>query len=351
MNSTNATNYPLTYWFDHFGFPYILDLINFYTITPLSLISLCLNIITYHILVKVPFLNSEFYSYMKLYVLNATFLSLLLMTTFIVSTHNIFEFTNSYGAEFYTLYLYGFFQSILLIFGSGLEFLLLIERSLYFSPTSFKNIKIIFKSNKCLFVFLIMTFLISGIFIFAVQPDYLDVQLDDKAWHRIWYHGVTSFSLTLAGNALFVFAYFIRDVLPLFLKIALNVFIVYLIKDYTRKLQMEKLAFAQKIQVCLHNSQSQSSLNAKNKTHHNLLSKVEVNQTHTAIIMSLFSLLEHSFYVFGHVLYFFHFYELYIFFFYAAFFSMVLKLIGNIFILYLFNSLFRNEVKKYLKFL
>ena len=127
MNSTNATFYPLAYWFAQFCFPYKLDLLNFYTITPLSLISLGLNIFAYRILIRAPFLNSEFYGYMKYYVLYGAFFSIILTTSFISYTRNIFDFTNSYGACLYGLYSTGFFYGALLIFGSGLEILLLLH--------------------------------------------------------------------------------------------------------------------------------------------------------------------------------------------------------------------------------
>ena len=348
MNSTNATFYPLTYWFAKFGFPYKLDLLNFYTITPLSLISLCLNVFAYRILIKAPFLNSEFFGFMKYYVLYGAFFSLVLTTSFTSFTRNIFDFTNSYGACLYGLYSSGFFHAALVIFGSGLEILLLFERSLYFSPSSFKNMKIIIKSKKFLFIFLIIACLIGVIFIFGADPSYLDVQLDEKTWHRVWYYGVTSFSLTIAGNVLFYFANITRDILPLILKITLNTFIVYSIKNYTRKLEMEKQAFAQKISFS--SPIDQIHVNTNNRTHYGFISKAQRNQTYSAIIMSLFSLFEHTFYAMAYGMYFFNKVELYVFFVYAGLLSIVLKLIGNILILFIFNSLFRNEIKKCLKF-
>ena len=351
MNSTNATYQPLSYWFGQFGFPYTLDSLVFYTITPLSLISLCLNIITFRILTKLSFLRSQFYSYMKFYILNSALLSLLLMTVVVSSTRNIYQFTNSYAACFYGLYIFMFLKTNFIMIGSGFEISLLIERSFYFSPNFFKSIKVLTKSKKFIFIFFIFTCLISIVFVFAAEPNYLDVELDEKTWYRIWYYGVTSFSLTLTGNALIIFAYLFRDILPLIIKLTLNAYIVNSLKKYTRKLKMRKLEIASKISYSLDNDQIQINLNKNNGTHYNYVSKADRNQTYTAVIMSFFSLLEHSFYSLGYVLYFFHHFELYTFFIYAAFLSILFKLIGNIFILYIFNSLFRNEVRKYFKFL
>ena len=141
MNSTNETFYSLAYWYDLFGFSYIVDILYFYVSTPISLVSFCLNITSFYVLNKKPFLKSKFFTYMRLYVLSNTFLSLLLTTTFIMGTHNIFEFTNSYECIFYGTYIFACFQSALLLFSSLLEILMIIERSLYFLPVRFKTIK------------------------------------------------------------------------------------------------------------------------------------------------------------------------------------------------------------------
>ena len=62
--------------------------------------------------------------------------------------------------------------------------------------------------------------------------------------------------------------------------------------------------------------------------------------------MSMFSLLEHSFNIVWYVLNFFNSFYLANGFLYAALLSVVLKLIGNLFILRKFNSLFSIELKK-----
>ena len=103
-----------------------------------------LNIVQYTLLG----LGSLFVTVTIVKVFYGAFFSLILTTSFISFTRNIFDFTNSYGACLYGLYLNGFFQTALLIFGSGLEISLLFERSLYFSPSSFKNMKIVVKSKK-----------------------------------------------------------------------------------------------------------------------------------------------------------------------------------------------------------
>ena len=347
MNSTNETFYPLSYWFDLFGYTYIFDSLYFFALTPICLISLGLNIMTFHALNKKPFMKSRFFSYMRYYVFNGIFQSLISMTTFIINTHNFFEFTNTYEALFYGIYIYFSLFSSSLLFGSCLEILMVIERSLYFLPAKFKKIKIINIKIISIIVLLISVF-INAIFIFLTEPAYSDVQLSEKTWHRIWYFGFTSFSSTLAGSILNFLVHIIRDIFPLILKIALNSLIVYLVKDYSKKLQMEKLEFAQKITFTKENDQNTTA--EINTTHYNFISKTDRNQTFVAILMSLFSLFEHAFNILWYFIYLFNRIVLSNAFLYAALLSVLIKLICNFFILYKFNCLFRNEIKKMFKF-
>ena len=262
MNSTNETFYPLSYWFDLFGYTYIFDSLYFFALTPICLISLGLNIITFRVLIRKPFMKSRFFSYMRHYVLNGIFQSLILMTTFIINTHNFFEFTNTYEALFYGIYIYFCLFSSSLLFGSCLETLMVIERSLYFLPAKFKkikiiNIKIVFLITMVLSVFMSATIILSN------ECAYFDVQLSENTSYRIWYLGVKSFTSSLVGGILNYLFYIVKDVLPLILKILSNSFLVYLMKTYKKKLEMEKLAFAQKITFSIENEPNTAFLNTQ----------------------------------------------------------------------------------------
>ena len=94
--------------------------------------------------------------------------------------------------------------------------------------------------------------------------------------------------------------------------------------------------------MSLHKNQSQINLNTKRTIHYNFYTKNRKKSD----IMSLFSLLEHSFYPLEYSLYFFRFFELYLYFVYGALLFYLFKLIENILILYFFNSLFRKELKR-----
>ena len=76
------------------------------------------------------------------------------------------------------------------------------------------------------------------------------------------------------------------------------------------------------------------------------ISKTDRNQTYIAIIMCVFSLIEHLFYTLSYMMYFLKHFSLANIFYFLALVSICLKYIANFFLLYKFNDLFRSELKK-----
>ena len=143
MNSTNETFYPLDYWFGVYGYPYISDIIEAYVVTPIWLLCLILSIFSLFILLKAPFFESNFFSYMRLYVANCLILSLLGLTTIISATHRFFSITNTYEAVLFSNCVGWFASNSLILFSSCLEMCLVVERVLYLLPKGYSRIKIV----------------------------------------------------------------------------------------------------------------------------------------------------------------------------------------------------------------
>ena len=75
---------------------------------------------------------------------------------------------------------------------------------------------------------------------------------------------------------------------------------------------------------------------------------IKKNQTYISLIMCIFSILEHLFYIFSYILYFLNEYSDSNIFFYVATLFITNKHLFNILILYKFNSLFKSELQKFL---
>ena len=342
MNSTNETYYPLEFWFEAFGIPKYLDLISAYIILPIGLISFLLNVLAFIVLRKQSFQKSLFFSYMKLYILNGAILSLICSTTFIFIAQKIFSFSNTYYADAYGAYVFTPVQTMFFLYTSLLEICILIERLLYFLPSRFRKIQNInfIKLNLFLVLFCIILHIPS---IFFFVPAFVDVQLDRNTSYRIWYAGITDFSNTFIGQLFNYLQYLIRDILPLILKIILNSMLVYLVKSYLNKLKKEKFANAQKFFKTRNDS---VNVNIHNE---NYISKTDRNQTYISLIMCIFSIFEHIFYIGSIILYFLNEFTISNILFCLASLFIAFKHMFNILVLYKFNTLFKIELKKFLK--
>ena len=326
MNSSNETFYPLEYWFGLYGFPYIIDAIFVYATTPVWFLSLILSILTLFILRKDSFNASNFFTYMRLYVLNCLILSIFSPTIVIGYTRNFFSITNTYEAVFYSNYIFMAAEIALVLFSSCIEICLVVERILYLLPRRYMRIKCLgFK--RFFFILFICSFLVNFPSIFLFEPAYADVQLDENTIFRIWYAGIASFSFSLTGQILNYLGYLLRDILPMILKLILNVLSIYLVRKYVKNKQR---------------------IRATTTTAADELVNFDRKQTYVALLMSTFSIMEHILYISSYVLYFFYYYDLSNLVFALALLIIAIKHSLIFFVLLLFNNLFRNEVKSFL---
>ena len=91
-----------------------------YGLTPLSSVSLLMNLITYIILRKKKF-QSRIFTYIRYNVLNSLVISLILLTRFTRTNYNLFDFTNTYGAVTNFCYIFIPFLSVFYLNGNFLD--------------------------------------------------------------------------------------------------------------------------------------------------------------------------------------------------------------------------------------
>ena len=196
MNSCNETFYPLDYWYHLYGFPYIVDIIVAYIITPIWFLSLILCIFSLVILLKPPFFASNFFRYMRFYVANCLIISAISLTIILTITRRIFSIANTYEASFYSIYVFLTAENVLFLFSSCIEISLVVERVSYLLPRRFKLARFTSFNGFFLIIFIICILInIPGIFLF--EPSFADVQLDSNTPFRIWYFNVAPLSYSL----------------------------------------------------------------------------------------------------------------------------------------------------------
>ena len=345
MNTTNnqtKTYFSLDYWLGQFGSYLIFDYLYTYLITGLSIIAFGFNSISLLILQKSTFPSTGFYRFMRVYTLNGIILSLVLSTTFVTASSRLFKFFISYEATFYSVYFYTPLLSAFYLNSSLLEIYLVVERMLFFLPQRYKIFKIV-RMKKLGLSLLIASVLIILPNYFIYFPGYFDVPLDENTVYRIHFIHLTPFSATTVGKALAFIMYFIRDMLTLIAKLVLNTILVIHVRKYLLKLKMDKLNFALRI------STSALHINNIDLSKQSYINRTDRNQTYIALIMSLYSLLEHAFYIPSYVV--FAILPLYAksvapILYFLCILALAFKHATNFFVFYKFNYLFRTEVNK-----
>ena len=266
---------------------------------------------------------------MRLYVANCLIISAISLTIVLTITRRFFSIANTYEASFYSIYVFLTAENILFLFSSCIEISLVVERVSYLFPSRSRLTK--FTSfNRFFFILFIVCILINIPGIFLFDPAFVDVQLDANTKFRIWYFDVAPLSYSLTGKIFTYFGYIFRDILPMTLKMIINFLSIHLVRKYVKKKQRIK-------------STSSSATSSSQ------MANFDRKETYIALVMSTFSLIEHLLYISNYVLYFLYYYDLsnlvYIF----AVLFIATKHLLIFFILLLFNNLFRNEVKKFLK--
>ena len=297
--SKNETYLNLDYWLNLISTSSIIfEILNTYTIIPISIVAIWLNVFTLWILKYKEFKSKKFFSFMKAYVANNIFLCLFVMTSFVASAKRLFVFATSYEAAFYCSYFYGPVLAFFYLNSSLLEIFLVIERSVNFLPIKYKKLNSIGFKKICIFIIITSLAVCLPTF-FVFYPGKQPVRVNEVKIAIIYYTIQTSFAVSSYGSIILFLVFFIRDFLTMFIKIVLNAISVSLIRNYMNKLNMEKQEFAQQISMVSF-SQNTTSVNVNQTL---FISKANKKQTYIAVIMSIISILEHLFYITSYIFY------------------------------------------------
>ena len=143
MNSSNQTFLSVDEWMSiELGSTWLKEVLYISTLVPLSIASFVLNFISFRVLLKDSFLNSNYFMYFKIFTFNNLIISVLVSTTFVYKSYRLLNFTNSYWAMFYGCYIHFPLLFIFYFYICLLEICMIIERINYFIPAFLKNIRI-----------------------------------------------------------------------------------------------------------------------------------------------------------------------------------------------------------------
>ena len=368
MNFTNDTFEIDLYltkneWFDQIGSTLTKEIMCLFITTPVSVLGFIFNIVAYAILSKKIFDKIDFYSYMRMYTLNSIVVNFLSAFLFTANSNHFFDF--SYASpipSYYLSYVYIPMINLCMFFTILIEIVISIER--INSLNRFSHFLLKFKEitkhkprnvGVCI---LVGCAVINVQYFFNEEPTHADLSLNSTTILRMHYIETSYFSLSLFGTILNFCTYFIRDVVLLIIQCILAIISIYLIKKYFKK----KKNMITNPSVSTTNRETVysevSSLSASrisNRVQSNVLliyeniAKADRNMTIMIVIMGLLSVLEHCLFItFVVLLNFFRSDTAYLLVMFGDLF-ISFKHFLNFFLLYLFNRLFRKELKKTLR--
>ena len=309
-----------------------------YGLTPLCLVGSLMNLITYVILWKKPFRKATLFKYFRLNVLNSLLLCLVLMTRFSGTVYK-FDFTNSYAAMFYANFIYAPLLSIFYLNGSLLEIFIVIERIVKVHPI--ESVKKLIKLKHFWIFLLILSVVINIPNFFITTPGYVDIMIYNTTLIRNHFNKQTGFAISPVGKIVTYLMFFVRDFITLVAKIGLNIASIILTKKYFNKLSVSSTTkFERKDSIIASNQINITT----NKTY---MATVDKNLTYIAVIMSVLSSLENFFFIISYVYLIISFNQVGLTVYFFSNFMFAIKHCSNLFILFLFNNLFKQEFKKF----
>ena len=349
MNSTNNQTSSVFYltkdqWLDFFGASFLMDSIKVYLFTPLALLGVILNLISFVVFNLKDFRDQPLYSYLRIFTLNSILIEGLQSTVILAKAYKYFDFANTYAALFYYSYLYKPILSTGYFYGTVLDVLITLERISQLN----KKFTILKKASPLLLCLISLLFcIIINIPFFMINNfSYLDVKTSPIQFFRLFYYTYSNFANNFVGKVLTYIVYGIRDAITLVAQFVFGIILIVLVKSYSnRRSRLFNFTGAPTPDQSSLNSERAKST-ANNETR-NRVSKIDRKVTLMVLFMCALSSVEHLFVLVSIV--YFYFYEnsfghmLSV----IADFTIIIKGLSNFFFFFMFNQHFRDKLKSF----
>ena len=339
-------------WFEIFGSTYSLDMLYICLLTPLSITGLFLNLLCFYVLAKAEFSNILIFRYIKYHILISSVICVALSLLFLSHTIQIFSFTNTFGAKSIGAYIILPTVLICYTFSSILSIFITIERIYTLKARNQTNKPI---STRFLTTIIVICVLLNIPLILTVYPAYNEVELNTGESFTIYYTGITAFAQSNNGKILCSFSYVFRDILTMTIDLYLNGILILMFKRHVRKRksimstkikELYKAPEPSRMEVDNEQAEMISNLSrsqyvSETCLHIEAANKADKNLTIMVILFSVLSVLEHLFVLLGLVSYVVS-PDLNTFtFLLVCCLFLAARYASNVFIMAMFNSLFR----------
>lgn len=229
-SSTNSTEFFLTIeqYYQLIDYNTIIQTLTIYSLTIINGLGILLNILSFFILKNDRFKSTPIFGYLKIYSLNSSIISLLILINVLTSTYNYFDISYKYEANFFNCYVLNALLTTAHIYSAVLDIYISLDRLFNFF-TSLNKFKKLSYKTVCFILFIVCLVINCPIFL-MFEPTMLPVNLDGKTITIIYIFGTSKFGKSEIGEILSFLIYFIRDVVTLVLEVVLNLVSVALLK-------------------------------------------------------------------------------------------------------------------------
>ena len=339
-------------WFEIFGSTYSLDMLYICLLTPLSITGLFLNLLCFYVLAKAEFSNILIFRYIKYHILISSVICVALSLLFLSHTIQIFSFTNTFGAKSIGAYIILPAVLICYTFSSILSIFITIERIYTLKARNQTNKPI---STRFLTTTIVICVLLNIPLLLTVYPAYNEVELNTGDSFTIYYTGITAFAQSNNGKILCSVSYVFRDILTMTIDLYLNGILILMFKRHVKKRksimstkikELYKAPEPSRMEVDNEQAEMISNLSrsqyvSETCLHIEAANKADKNLTIMVILFSVLSVLEHLFVLLGLVSYVVS-PDLNTFtFLLVCCLFLAVRYASNVFIMAMFNSLFR----------
>jgi hypothetical protein len=284
-----------------------MDCFYVFIFSPISFIGLLLCLFSLIILMDKKQFDIPLYGYLRLYVINSTIQCFLGIFLFIAHSATLFQFSNSFLAQYFLTHVYLPVSNTCYFYSSILDILIIIERIVTLSSYSkFKYFMKLPVELVGLFALLLCLTINLSQFFF-LHPIKKSIALDTERRVDIYFMSKSNFSQTILGQILTYLQYAIREVIVLFVIIIFNIISVVLLrKQLHKKSKMLKasqnIVLTQKqvfyksdgtIPLSLYQGVGQHRMSIKSTA--TTISRIDQKATIMAIIMCTLSSIEHFF--------------------------------------------------------
>ena len=232
-NQTDGYYYMLDNLLTTYGSTWILDYLNLYVFTIISVLSLLTSLFSLIIFCNMK--NSlPLYRYMQVNCISNAVMSLVSVFNFMATSYRLISWSNSRWTSVFFNQVYTPIANLSYFYSSVLDIVILLDRIAIFNRRVKAYLNKYSPTVICIVLFA-LCLIIDFPYFFVFAPDSFTAKLNANTSLTIWFSNTTPFARSPLGQILSYIIYAIRDVLVMLAQIALGIHSSVLLKKHLNK--------------------------------------------------------------------------------------------------------------------